>query len=118
MDEVEGQMTFIPHVCPVWHGSCNRDHTERQCLGQVASPIVSPKFLNALDLTFEGGGRMPQFPMHPFPARIGMFFKLSKFIEIKVISACLAVVLLLAGAVSTWSQATSGDIVGTVTDKS
>jgi hypothetical protein len=31
--------------------------------------------------------------------------------------ACLAIVLLLAGAVSTWAQSTSGDIVGTVTDK-
>src|SRR5215472_11611538 len=60
---------------------------------------------------------MPQFPTHPFPSRTGMFCK-TKFVEIKVVSVCLAIVLLLAGAVSTWSQATSGDIVGTVTDKS
>src|SRR5215472_14772905 len=59
---------------------------------------------------------MPQFPTHPFPSRTGMFCK-TKFVEIKVVSVCLAIVLLLAGAISTWAQSTSGDIVGTVSDK-
>jgi hypothetical protein len=61
---------------------------------------------------------MPQFPMHSHRARSTMFSKARVFGIRNVIPALLAIVLVLVGATAVWGQATGGDIVGTVTDKS
>jgi hypothetical protein len=61
---------------------------------------------------------MPQFPTRPLRAQSGVFCKVTRLNGLRSAGiACLTMVLVLAGAVSTWAQSTSGDIVGTVTDK-
>lgn len=60
---------------------------------------------------------MPQVPMHPDFARL--LSRAKTFIGMQnVIPVLLAIVLVLVGATAGWGQATGGDIVGTVADKS